>query len=230
MLKHIFYTAREKKKHIYCYLQNKTMITKSRLAIELSKLNVFREANIKLEQYPTDSEIAASVLWQSYMQGELQNNVVADLGCGTGILGIGALLLGAKQVYFVDVDKEALLVLKENLKRLDIEKKQYTIQHKDILQFKSTKKIDVIIQNPPFGTRNKHIDKLFLEKAMSLANIIYSFHKLTSKQFISALCKDHNFSIKEIMEFDFPLKYSQKFHSKRIQYIAVGCWKLVKNI
>ncbi|MBI3032569.1 methyltransferase [Candidatus Woesearchaeota archaeon] len=205
------------------------MITKSRLAIELSKLNVFRKANITLEQYPTDSEIAASVLWQSYMQGELQNKIVADLGCGTGILGIGALLLGAKYVYFVDVDKEALLVLRENLKRLCIEKNQYSIQHKDILQFKSTKNIDLIIQNPPFGTRNKHIDKVFLEKAMSLTKIIYSFHKLTSKQFIAALCKDHNFSIKDIIEFDFPLKYSQKFHNKRIQYIAVGCWKLVKD-
>ncbi len=207
------------------------MITKSRLAVELSKLKVFREANIRLEQYPTDSEIAATVLWQSYMHGEIENKVAADLGCGTGILGIGALLLGAKYVYFVDVDREALLVLKENLKRLNIDKARYNIQHKDILEFKPIKhfqKIDLIIQNPPFGTRNKHIDKLFLERAMSLSNIIYSFHKLTSKQFIAALCKDHHFSVRDIMEFDFPLKYSQKFHEKKIQYIAVGCWKLVK--
>ena len=91
------------------------------------------------------------------------------------------------------------------------------------------RKIDVIIQNPPFGTREKHTDKLFLEKAFALSNVVYSFHKLTSKKFIDSLSRDKGFTVKEIMEFDFPLKYSQKFHKKKIQYIAVGCWKMVKR-
>jgi len=72
------------------------MHTKSSLAIELSNLNVFSKAKVKLEQYPTDSEIAADVLWNAYMKDELKGKTIADLGCGTGILGIGALLLGAK--------------------------------------------------------------------------------------------------------------------------------------
>src|SRR3989338_8397937 len=83
-------------------------MSKSSLAIELSKLKVFESPKVRQEQYPTDSEIAASVLWNAYILGDLEGKVIADLGCGTGILGIGALLLGAKKVFFIEVDKKAL--------------------------------------------------------------------------------------------------------------------------
>ena len=89
------------------------MITKSKLAIQLSKLKVFETAKIKLEQYPTDSEIAADILWNAFMQHDIEGKVIADLGAGTGVLGIGALLLNAKKVCFVEKDKEAVKLLKE---------------------------------------------------------------------------------------------------------------------
>ncbi|PSB22641.1 50S ribosomal protein L11 methyltransferase [filamentous cyanobacterium CCP2] len=40
--------------------------------------------------------------------------IVADIGCGSGILSIGALLLGAKQVYAVDTDPLAVLSTHSN--------------------------------------------------------------------------------------------------------------------
>jgi ribosomal protein L11 methyltransferase len=40
--------------------------------------------------------------------------VIADIGCGSGILSIGALLLGAKQVYAVDTDPLAVLSTHSN--------------------------------------------------------------------------------------------------------------------
>ena len=96
------------------------MITKSALAIQLSKLNVFTKAKVRLEQYPTDSEIAATMLWDAYMQGHIEDKILADLGSGTGILGIGAILLGAKHVYFVDADREVLDILREIIYISDI--------------------------------------------------------------------------------------------------------------
>ncbi|MDJ0702322.1 MAG: 50S ribosomal protein L11 methyltransferase [Leptolyngbyaceae cyanobacterium MO_188.B28] len=36
------------------------------------------------------------------------DRVIADIGCGSGILSIGAILLGAKQVYAVDIDPLAV--------------------------------------------------------------------------------------------------------------------------
>ncbi len=41
--------------------------------------------------------------------------VIADIGCGSGILSIGAVLLGAKQVYAVDIDPLAIRSTKENI-------------------------------------------------------------------------------------------------------------------
>ncbi|MCP6379712.1 50S ribosomal protein L11 methyltransferase, partial [Klebsiella pneumoniae] len=38
-------------------------------------------------------------------------------GCGSGILGIAALLLGAKQVYAVDIDPQAVLATHQNAER-----------------------------------------------------------------------------------------------------------------
>ena len=47
------------------------MITKSRLAIILSTLNVFTDPKVRLEQYPTDSEIAADILWNAVLQDDI---------------------------------------------------------------------------------------------------------------------------------------------------------------
>ena len=200
------------------------MVSKSSLAIELSKLKVFDQANVSLEQYPTDSEIAATILWQAKMNNDIEDKIIADLGAGTGILGIGALLLGADYVYFVEKDEKAIEILKENLNNLNIED-NFKIINSEIQEF--NKKVDLVIQNPPFGTKEKHADKLFLEKAFEITSKIYSFHKTSTKVFIEKISKDHNFKIKEQINFKFPLKATQKFHKKRIENIDVSCFKLI---
>lgn len=48
---------------------------------------------------------------------DLTDKVVIDYGCGSGILGIAALLLGAKQVYAVDIDPQAVLATTQNAER-----------------------------------------------------------------------------------------------------------------
>ena len=48
---------------------------------------------------------------------ELNDCQVVDYGCGSGILGIASLLLGARHVMGVDIDPQALQATRENLKR-----------------------------------------------------------------------------------------------------------------
>ena len=98
------------------------MNSKKQLAVALSRLQSFEKPSFKLEQYPTDSEIAAEVLWFASQYGDLDNKEIADLGCGTGILGIGALMLESKSLNFVDIDERALRKLKQNLQLKGISK------------------------------------------------------------------------------------------------------------
>ncbi|KKL25886.1 hypothetical protein LCGC14_2400830, partial [marine sediment metagenome] len=50
-------------------------------------------------------------------QQNMDNKQLIDYGCGSGILGIASLLLGAKQVVGVDIDPQALLATAENARR-----------------------------------------------------------------------------------------------------------------
>ena len=93
-------------------------ITKSGLAVVLSQLKKFEEPKVRQEQYFMDSEIAASVLWNAYLLKDIEGKAIADLGCGTGVLGIGALMLGAKHAFFVDSDEKALQTAKDNIFRI----------------------------------------------------------------------------------------------------------------
>lgn len=54
---------------------------------------------------------------------DLTDKVVIDYGCGSGILGIAALLLGAKQVYAVDIDPQAILATHQNAERNNVQDK-----------------------------------------------------------------------------------------------------------
>lgn len=195
------------------------MPSKSQLAIQLSKLKVFDKENVHeiSEQYPTDSETAASLLWNAHMLGDIENKSVADLGAGTGILGIGSILLGAKKVYFVEKDENAIKILKENLCLLDCS--NYQVIHSDISSF--NKKINTVIMNPPFGTREKHADKNFLSKAFEIADVIYSIHLAISKDFLKKFSQDNNKKITHSWDFEIQLKQTLKHHKRKVHRTKV---------
>lgn len=198
------------------------------LEIQLEQLKSFSSPSVKLEQYPTPSGIAAEWMWGMALRREVQGKVVLDAGCGGGILGIGLLLLGAKKVFFVDKDEAALEIAKENYNTV---KEEYEVGKADffcgnIMQF--DKKVDLVVQNPPFGTKEEHADKKFLEKAFSLAPVVYSMHKSSTKKFVEAISKDFGFWITHHWEYAFPIKAVFKFHEKPVKRIEVGLWKMEK--
>ncbi len=198
------------------------MISKSSLAIELSKLKLFSNPKVSLEQYSTDSEIASDVLWNAYMKGDIKDKIIIDAGCGTGILGIGCLFLGAKKVFFVDIDENALKTCKENLEEYDYDNNE--IIKSEIS--KITLKADMLIQNPPFGSQNKHADRVFLEKAITYP-IAYSFHMKETDDFIRKFTKQSK--ITQSWKYSFPLKSSMEFHTKKITRIDVNVYRFEKQ-
>jgi len=205
-------------------------MNKKQLAILLSALKTFEKQNVQLEQYPTEAEIAADVLWFAFLQGDIKGKTVADLGCGYGTLGVASLVLGAKKVFFVDIDKKAIALARTNVQiveKLLGKRLSAVFLNKDIRQFK--RKADVVVQNPPFGVKSIHMDKRFLLKAMETAPVIYSFHKMSTADFIKKLVTEHNFEIVNIKPYKLPLRRSLWFHKKRVRYVDVGCWKIKKK-
>ena len=205
----------------------KDFVTKSRLAIILSGLGGFQGPKVRQEQYLMDSEIGASVLWNSYLLKDIEGKVIADLGCGTGILGIGALLLGAKSVFFVDSDKKALKTAENNISKVKSE--DYNIGNAEFVCQDISKlevRADLVLQNPPFGTKLRHNDIYFLENAMKISPVVYSFHKSETKSFLQRFCMEKNAKITHVWDFKFPLKATFKFHRRQIHRINVSCLRI----
>lgn len=208
--------------------------SKKQLAVILSKLEDFKasggESELKLEQYSTPSEIAADWVWNMANLGDISGKVIVDAACGPGYLGLGCLLLGAKKVIFVDKSKEALEICKRNYDKLklefDVVGSEFIL--KDIGDFDG--KFDVMVQNPPFGTKVKHVDKLFLEKAFAMADVVWSMHKLSTIKFVEAIASDFDFDITHHWKYDFSIKKKFKFHKKPRVFVEVGLWRMQRNI
>ena len=71
----------------------------------------FNQPKPELEQYATPPDLVIDIVKQAYSLGHL-DGTVADLGCGTGRLAIGAALTGA-EVTGYEIDMEALDLAKK---------------------------------------------------------------------------------------------------------------------
>ncbi len=79
------------------------------LESHLERVEVFVRPKILLEQYPTRPHVAACLLHTAEATfQDLEGREVADLGCGCGILSLGAALMGADCVTGFDLDQDAL--------------------------------------------------------------------------------------------------------------------------
>jgi putative methylase len=196
---------------------------KKELELILQKLKPLEKPKVKLEQYTIPAYLAAEILNLAYLSGDIKNKFVVDLGCGSGRLAIGASLLGAKKVFGIDLDEEAIEQAEENHKiaeSLAGKKLRVKFVCCDVREW--NKKCDTVLQNPPFGLKGNYSDTIFLKKATSIAKKVYSLHKNGRKKtrdflkkFISSLgCK-----IEYIKKFSFYLPYTFRFHKKpKVRY------------
>lgn len=84
------------------------------------------------------------------------------------------------------------------------------------------KSFDTVIMNPPFGTREKGADLMFLKMAMYMANkSVYSLHKTSTRNNLLKKTKGFGFAAKVIAELRFDLPASYKFHKQDSVDISV---------
>lgn len=70
----------------------------------------------------TSAHLAARMVYTAEFEfGDIEDRNVLDLGCGTGMLGIAASILGAGSVTGLDVDAGALRAAAENADCMDVD-------------------------------------------------------------------------------------------------------------
>ena len=207
-----------------------------KLEIALEKIEGFETPNINYEQYKTPAIIAAPLLHMAYMNGEIEGKTVYDLGCGTGILSIGAVLLGAKEVIGFDIDENAISAAEKNMQKMTDEMEEAEISSNlrfivsDVSEIPKMmashllKKADTIIMNPPFGAQEKGNDRPFLTAAIEAGEIIYSVHNKGSRPFIEKYIKPA--VVTNCFITNFPIRKTYDFHKKESHSIAVEIYRI----
>ena len=186
---------------------SKKKLSIKQLESRLQDLGGFDSPKIKLEQYATPPHIAALLLNtidQTY--DDIDDKLVADLGCGTGRLTIGSVICGAKMVFGFDIDQDALKGALDNVGEFfgdgdgDCDTNTCINAYKDCENFNLIqvniaasscdrfwqpwhKFFDTVIMNPPYGTKqNSGLDIKFLERAIKISKgTVYSLHKSSTR-------------------------------------------------
>lgn len=97
--------------------------------------------------HPTTA-LCLQYLAQLHENGELQGKAVLDFGCGSGVLAIAALLLGAERAVCVDIDPQALLATRENAAANGVAERIETMLPDDYMPLPSDLIIANILANP----------------------------------------------------------------------------------
>ena len=195
---------------------------------DLESLETFSSPKDYLEQYQTPASVAGEMIHYISNNYSLKNYSIADLGCGTGILGIAAALCGCKNVFLFDIDEEALEIAKNNVESLELNDNIQIIQT-DVNQLKLCKKLnkyfDLVITNPPFGIRSENgADVEFLKTASYLCNnTIFSLHKFSTVNFLKKFYNKNGVNDIKSFKIEYNLPKTYKFQKKKEKNIDVVC-------
>jgi putative methylase len=204
----------------------KRLVRKRDLERALSQIESHPMPNAYLEQYTTPSNVAAETLYlAAYVNDDIIDKTVVELGCGTGRLAIGAALLGAKDVFGVDVDRASVRVAQKNAEKLGVkEKTRWIIGDIDVVGGV----FDTVLQNPPFGVQRKRADRRFITKALELGGTVYSFHKAgeSNRQFIKRFIEEHGGKITAIFPLEMEIPRMFKFHTKKKKITKVDLYRI----
>lgn len=109
---------------------------------------------------PTSDKVKGAIF--NSIQFDIEGRTVLDLFAGSGSLGIEALSRGAKKAVFIDLSRDAVRVVNDNLEHCKL-KNDATVFNGDSLSYLKTtrEKFDIIFIDPPYR-------KQLAQKALSL--------------------------------------------------------------
>ncbi len=117
---------------------------------------------------PSTDKIRGAIF--SVLGDDITGSSVADLFCGSGALGLEALSRGVDRAVFVDSSKEAISVVKHNIKEFELQTRS-EVKAMDVFDIRPSllENVSIIFADPPY--RKLHGDKLI--SLLSLKKFAY---------------------------------------------------------
>ena len=192
----------------------------------LSGLEPHSSNSAELEQYATDGDLAARWLTDIAAFGDISEGCkVADLGAGNGVLGLGALAMGAGRVILVEADQAACDVAKSNAESTGFANSVEVIRAKLGSDSVDLSSADVVISNPPWGRQTPRADRPFLEAMIATATPTHLLHSAEATH-IQPLFEDVGWSAEGYGEADFALPAAYSHHSRQRGRTRAAFWRL----
>ena len=156
---------------------------------------------------PTLDRVKESIF--NLIQFDVLDAIVLDLFAGTGALGIEAISRGARKTYLVDNNKQAISIIKENLKGIDAD---IVVEHKDCLEFlnNTKEKFDIVLLDPPYKS----------DYGINAINMLIKNNLLSENAIII-------FETSEDLDFDANF---EGFEVKKKKYGTVAVYKLERKL
>lgn len=194
----------------------------------LETVKGFPSPSSGLEQYQTPAPLAARLLFHAAVKGDITGKRVCDLGCGTGILAIGAALLGACEVVGVDTDEAVLATARDNARETGVEVTFLSGRIGDPAVPVSISPCDTVVMNPPFGAQKAHADRPFIDAALQIAPITYGIFNGGSRQFIESYIAGRG-RVDEVISGILPIRRTFSFHTRPNKEIPVQIMVIMRE-
>ncbi|KAI6182943.1 Methyltransferase-like protein 5 [Aphelenchoides bicaudatus] len=203
---------------------------------QLESLQSFEDPKLHLEQYSTSAEMTAEMVEAVDREESLSGKTVGDFGCGPGILMIGASLMGAAKCRGFEIDESTAEICRQNIQEMEIED-TCTVEIKDVLnnfELPADEHFDIILMNPPFGTKNNEgVDLRFVQAGLQVLKLngsIYSLHKTSTRGGIMRKAATwSNVTANIVAELRWELPKTYKHQRKQTQDIAVDLIRYKKS-
>jgi len=137
---------------------------------------------------PTQESIRINIF--NILGDLVKNKKALDLYAGSGSLGIEALSRGAREVIFIESNKQACKIIRENISHVKIEKKASVICHdvKKVLLTLPDNNVDLVFLDPPYATgKIDHIFNALIPHLRRGAIVVYEHSKTTEAPKIEGL-------------------------------------------
>ena len=205
-----------------------TGATRRRLAQELAVVAGFEDPRAPLEQYHTPPDLAAHIVHVADLRGDIEGRTVLDLGCGTGMLALGAALRGPKRVVGLDIDPAPLSTARENERRVGAMTDVAWVRGDATAAPFSPTGPTTVLMNPPFGAQdgNRNADRAFLRTASEIATVSYSVHNGGSREFVEAYAADNGGEVTHAFAAEFELDAQFDHHTDAVREIDTEVYRI----